>query len=132
MSRDIDRRVDLHRILKVYVAALTGFSHVYHPDSLNTTLLSQGCVPEYGSHCMDTGRAYRTFQGQGRRGEGYPLPRSSSWVSQWSCPFTDLPQHHEGCRMVLLGWSQRAGAHPHWGILEVWALGSHLNLHKME
>lgn len=54
----VTRHIDLHRILEVYVAALTGFSHVHHLDSLNTTLLSRGRVLEYGSHCMDTGRAY--------------------------------------------------------------------------
>lgn len=32
------------RILKVYIEALTGFSHIYHPESLNTTLLSQGSI----------------------------------------------------------------------------------------
>ena len=31
-------------ILKVYIEALTGFSHVYHPDGLNTTFLCQGCI----------------------------------------------------------------------------------------
>ena len=42
------RRVDfpIHppRILKVYLESLTGFSHVYCPDGLNNTLLSQGCI----------------------------------------------------------------------------------------
>ena len=32
------------RILKVYIEALTGFSHIFNPDSLNNTLLSQGCI----------------------------------------------------------------------------------------
>lgn len=32
------------RILKLYVEALTVFRHIYHPDGLNSTLLSQGCV----------------------------------------------------------------------------------------
>lgn len=39
------------RILKVYVKALTGFSHVYLPDVLNNTLLPSGCDLENGSHC---------------------------------------------------------------------------------
>ena len=32
------------RILKVFIEALMGFSHVLHPDGLNNTLLFQGCV----------------------------------------------------------------------------------------
>lgn len=32
------------RILKAYREALPGFSHVWHPGSLNTTVLSQSCV----------------------------------------------------------------------------------------
>ena len=38
-------------ILKVFIAASTGFSQEYHPDGLNNTLLSQGCILENGSHC---------------------------------------------------------------------------------
>ena len=34
------------RILKVYTEALTGFSHIYCPDGLSNTWLSQGCVLE--------------------------------------------------------------------------------------
>ena len=37
------------RVLKVYIEALTRFSHVYSPDGLNNTLLSQGCVPREAS-----------------------------------------------------------------------------------
>ena len=33
-----------HQILNVYREALTGVSRVYWPDTLNTTLLTQGCV----------------------------------------------------------------------------------------
>ena len=39
------------RILKVYIKALTGFSHVFSTDGLNTTLPSQGCVLENDSSC---------------------------------------------------------------------------------
>ena len=38
------------RIFKVYVEALTGCSHIYCPDDLNNTLISQGCILENGSH----------------------------------------------------------------------------------
>ena len=40
------------RILKVYTEALTGFSHVFSPDGLNTTLLSQSCILENSSLCV--------------------------------------------------------------------------------
>lgn len=52
-------------ILKVYTEVLTGFSHVYHSNSLNTTFLSQSCIPEAASgshegkqntHSKDRGR----------------------------------------------------------------------------
>ena len=33
------------RILEEHIEALTGFSHVYRPDGLNITLLSEGCIP---------------------------------------------------------------------------------------
>ena len=36
----------LARILKVYIEALIGFSHIHNPHGLNNTLLSQGCVLE--------------------------------------------------------------------------------------
>lgn len=32
------------RILNVYIEALAGFSHVYCPDDLNNTSLSQVCI----------------------------------------------------------------------------------------
>ena len=49
------------RMLKVYIQCLTGFSHVFSPDGLNNTLLSQGCT-------LQTARtgAEHTFKGQGR------------------------------------------------------------------
>lgn len=40
------------RILKVYID-LAGFSHIFSPDSLNHTLVSQGFSFEKGSHCGD-------------------------------------------------------------------------------
>lgn len=33
-----------HNLKNFYREALTGFSHFYHPDSFNTTFLSQGCI----------------------------------------------------------------------------------------
>ena len=34
------------RILKVCIEVLMGFSHLYHPDVVKHTLLSQGCILE--------------------------------------------------------------------------------------
>ena len=35
--------------------ALTRFSHIFSPDGLTNTLLSQSCILENGSHCENTG-----------------------------------------------------------------------------
>ena len=52
------------RILKVYVEALTGFSHVFSPDGLNKTVLSQ----ELSLKCLRLWESWVgcTFQEQGR------------------------------------------------------------------
>ena len=73
------------RILKVSMEALTGLSHTYHPDGLNNTVLSQGCVLETaGRMCIPrTGEGVRSLQ----------LPGSSSRVSQRSHPLYYLLQH---------------------------------------
>ena len=52
------------RMLKVYTEALHGFSHVYHPDGLNNTLLFQGSVLEAASGVER--QTEHTFQRQGR------------------------------------------------------------------
>lgn len=45
------------RILKVYMKAISGFSHIFTPDGLNSALLSQGHVLEtaclYGNSKQD-------------------------------------------------------------------------------
>lgn len=52
------------QILTVCIEALTGFSHIYCPDGLNATLLSQGYVlraasesreAKWNLHCKDRG-----------------------------------------------------------------------------
>ena len=50
-------------ILKVYIEALTGFSHIHSPDGLDNTLLSQGYVPTVGM----VGRVYIPRTGEGVR-----------------------------------------------------------------
>ena len=42
------------RILKVCIETLTGFSHIYCPDSINT-LLSHGFLLKNGSYCGNSG-----------------------------------------------------------------------------
>lgn len=57
------------RILKVYIAALTGFSHAYLPYGLNTTFLFQDCFLGHllgagkanGAHIPATGEGERSF-----------------------------------------------------------------------
>ena len=48
----------LTRILKVYIKALTGFSHIYRSDCLNNTLLSQGCILEMAPFVRTVGGTY--------------------------------------------------------------------------
>lgn len=52
------------RIFKVYPEALTGFSHVYCPDGLDSMFLPQDHSLENSSYCGNRGRI--TFKGQGR------------------------------------------------------------------
>ena len=49
---------------KVYTVVLTGFRHVFSPDGLNNTLLSQGCILRTVSSVVTVGRCL--FQRQGR------------------------------------------------------------------
>lgn len=51
-------------ILKVYTKALPGFSHIYHPDGLSSTLLFQSFILGNDSGC----RTGVLFQGQGSVG----------------------------------------------------------------
>ena len=46
------------RILRVYTEALTGFSHIYHPDGPNNTLFSEGWILEVWKPWVEC-----TFQG---------------------------------------------------------------------
>ena len=60
MSRPPNRPA---RILKVYIEALTGFSHVFSSDGPDNTLLSQGCILETSPRMERVGRTYRTGGG---------------------------------------------------------------------
>ena len=57
------------RILKVYIEALMGFSHMYYPDGCSNTLVSQGSVLGAASsagkasrkHILRTGKRVRSL-----------------------------------------------------------------------
>lgn len=56
------------KILKVYIEALTGLSHVDHPDGLKTTFLCQGCVLGAASGDRE-GKKYTYSKDRGGIGE---------------------------------------------------------------
>lgn len=64
------------RILRFYTEALTGFSHVFHPDGPNDALLSQGCVLY---EAPGAGKMSRWGS------EEPPIARSRQQVTQWPC-----------------------------------------------
>lgn len=75
------------------------FSHIICPDSLNKTLLSQGCVLETAPKVRMAGRTYipRTEE-EVRR---FSLPWSSLKFNQQICPLNDLSQcRHQGSKKV--------------------------------
>ena len=74
------------RMLKVCVEALTGFSHVYCPDGLNNTLISESCDLENGSHCENV---EQNVNSKDRGGREEPL---IAQVNQQSCSLDDFPQ----------------------------------------
>lgn len=82
-----------HQILNVYREALTGVSRVYWPDTLNTTLLTQGCV---------LGAASGSGQGKGQswpkdRGEGEePLIAQNQLTGQLAITTPQWPLQHHG------------------------------------
>lgn len=53
------------RILRVPLEALTGLSRVHLPESLNTTLLSQGCILETVQAMGTVGGMYISRTGKG-------------------------------------------------------------------
>ena len=66
------------RILEEHTEALTGFSHVYRPDGLNTTLLSEGCIPAMTPAMKMVARTYIPREGV----RSLQLPGSSSQINQ--------------------------------------------------
>ena len=67
-----------------------GFDHVYRPDGLNYTLLSQGCILEMAPVVGIRGMMSISRAGQGVR--SLLLPRAISIIKWWSHPLDDLSQ----------------------------------------
>lgn len=82
------------RILEVYIKALTGFSHIFHADGLNNTLVSQGCVLEAAFNAGKAGRTH--ISSIQERVRSLQVPGSNLRVNWWSCPLDDLLQHIPG------------------------------------
>ena len=55
------------RIFRVYIEALMRFSHIYSPDGLNKTSISQGFVLEVASKMRTVGGTYIARTGEGVR-----------------------------------------------------------------
>ena len=76
------------RILKVCIEVLMGFSHLYHPDVVKHTLLSQSCILELDPMIEIMDEMCIPMRGEGIR--SFPFPRSSLHVSRQSLPLDDL------------------------------------------
>ena len=83
------------RILEIYIKTLTGFNHVFSPEGLNNTLLSEGCVLEMAPAMGMVDRRYipRTEL----RVRGLRLSQPSSQINWQSRPLDDLFQ----CRWLM-------------------------------
>lgn len=68
------------RILKVYIEDLTGFSHVYYPDGLNDTLLSQVYVLVMAPTVGRVGSTYIPRTGRRGGASDCPCPTQGSTV----------------------------------------------------
>lgn len=68
----------LARILKVYIEALTGFSHVFSPGGLRTASLSQGSILRAASSVDKEGG--RLIPGAGTGVRSHQSSRASLWV----------------------------------------------------
>lgn len=64
---------------QVYIEALTRSSHVYCPDGLSNTLLTQGCLLENASHCRSAGQPIHSKDRGGVR--SFWLRASSLWFT---------------------------------------------------
>ena len=83
-ARQVDLRTCHPPILKVYVEALTGFSHILSPDGLNTLFSQIYDVLENGCHSGNSGQNVYSKDRAGMK--CLRLPRFSWRVNQLSCP----------------------------------------------
>lgn len=74
--------------------AFPGFSHVYHPDGLNTTSPSQGYIFGAASGSWKGEQDAHSKDREGLR--SLPLPESSLQVNRQSCRLNELPQQTLG------------------------------------
>lgn len=56
-----------HNLLRVYIEALIGFSHIYQPDSLSNTLLSQAVSLKMVLAVGTCGLKVHSKEGEGAR-----------------------------------------------------------------
>lgn len=78
------------KVLRIYIEALMGLNHMNCPDGFSSTLLSQDCVLENGSHCGNSGWSVHSKAEEGMRhfqlswsSPGSHLVVISSW---WPLP----------------------------------------------
>ena len=88
------------RTLQVYIEALTGLSHVHHPDGLSNTLLSHARVLENSSHGGSSGQNTHSKDGGGVR--SLSLPGASSRVNR--CHILSITSSNNSAKMSLTCW----------------------------
>lgn len=69
------------RVLRVYIEALMGFSHIQSPDGLNNILFSQGYILEMAPTMGTVSRTYIPRRGERLRSLQFPNCLSPAWGS---------------------------------------------------
>lgn len=85
------------RTLEVYIEALTGLSHVHHPDGLSNTLLSHARVLENGSYGGSSGQNTHSKDSGGVR--SLSLPGASSGGQP--CHILSITSSNNSAKMSL-------------------------------
>ena len=92
----------LARILHVCIKALTGFSHIYHPDGLNNTLLSQGCVLENSSSCGNSGWNIQSKDWE--EGQEPSIAGPAPWSTRGHILSMTSSNNQPGWPLILQSW----------------------------
>lgn len=87
------------RTLEVYIEALTGLSHVHHPDGLSNTLLSHARVLENGSYGGSSRQNTHSKDGGGVR--SLSLPGASSGVNPGTFCQLSPPTTVQRCLLLV-------------------------------